>query len=245
MASSWSEHDSAALDAAQTGITFAVMTADVIRNCDNLASQHPHYGQVGRYINEAKDEFQRMVLGRKQARDLAPVLFNWRWSQTTVNTQNYLALPDSLLVLESVTYTKLTTTYDPSATTEYPSVEVTDANTFGYFSKTQTGWPTLWRRAAGRVELWPTPTTTYLTKVVLRGFRAEDDLTGTATLKMDARLHPLITDLATAITMEKMGWEQAADKRAKAEARIARTLNIRGEERARDVTRTTIAGSPR
>ena len=224
----WVEHDSQLLNPAQTGLTATVMTADVIRNCDNMTSQNIHYSSVLKYINEAIDEFQRLVLAGKKSKDMTAALCNWRWSQVTVAATNYLALPDNMLLFESMNYTKLTSTYDPGATTEYPSTEYLDSQSFGYLPKGAVGWPVIFHRAGGAVEFHPTPTAAYVTKVVLRGMRAEDAITGSTSPKMDARFHPLVVELATAITMEKMNWEQAADKREKAEARIRKALNFVG-----------------
>jgi hypothetical protein len=244
----WTEVDSAVTSPAETGLSATVMTADVIRNCNNLPPQHPHYSSVLKYINEAKDEFMTlMVSSHRGLLSLMPRLQNWRWYDVTVDGQGYLVLPSTMLTFESASYSKLTTAYVPGTTTEYPMFPEADPVLFGQFTKTTTGWPVRYRRNGSRIDLWPTPDsspTNYLTQVVIRGTRKEDDISTTGTYKMDAKLHAFVVELATAITMEKMGWEEAPLRRASVERRLSRYMNVSATEQGRTMIRTTIAGLP-
>jgi hypothetical protein len=245
----WTEVDSAATSPVETGLTATVMTADVIRNCNNLPPQHPHYSSILKYINEAKDEFMTlMVTSHRGLLSLMPRLQNWRWYDVTVDGQGYLVLPRMMLTLESVSYTKLTTAYVPGSTTEYPTTLVSDPALFGQFPKPVTGWPVQYRRNGSRIDLWPTPDASpvnYLTQVVLRGTRREDDIATIATYKMDEKLHPMVVELATAIAMEKMGWDEAPARRASIEKRLSRYMNVSAAENQRASMPTAIAGLPR
>lgn len=244
---SWTEVDSAVTSPAETGLTAAVMTADVIRNCNNLPSQHPHYSSILKYINEAKDELMTlMITTHRGLMSLAPRLQNWRWYDVTVDGQGYLVLPSTMLTLESASYTKSTTAYVPGTTTEYPMFLEADPVLFGQFSKTTTGWPVMYRRNGSRIDMWPTPDsspTNYLTQIVIRGIRKEDDIATTSTYKMDAKLHSFVVELATAIAMEKMGWEEAPQRRASVERRLSHYMNVSAVESGRTMIRTRIAGS--
>jgi hypothetical protein len=244
----WTEVDSAVTSPAETGLTAAVMTADVIRNCNNLPSQHTHYSSILKYINEAKDEFMTwMITTHRGLLSMMPRLQNWRWYDVTVDGQGYLVLPSTMLTFESAAHTKSTAAYVPGTTTEYPMFPEPDPILFGQFSKTSTGWPVMYRRNGSRVDLWPTPDsspTNYLTQVVIRGTRKEDDISGSQTYKMDAKLHSFVVELATAIAMEKMGWEEAPQRRASVERRLSHYKNISAGEAGRSIVRTHIAGLP-
>ena len=244
----WTEVDSAATSPAESGIGFDVMTTRVRLNLRNLPTQHPHYSSIPNYINEAVQEFQTLLLGprlKKKAVDLIPRLKDWRWYDTTVNNQVYLALPDTLLWLDSVTVTRSTTTFSAATQKEYPVTEEPDSEKFGQLSKTATGYPTKWHRAGSRIELNPTPTTAFLTQLVLHGARAEDTLATTDKLKMPLRLQYFVLELATAISMEKMGWIDAAERRVSIEERLAKSLDVTAGEMARNRTQVQIAGAPR
>ena len=65
------------------------------------------------------------------------------------------------------------------------------------------------------------------------------------TLLMSPRMQLLVIDLAVAITMEKMGWEEAGAKRTTVESLLARLVGPGMKERVAVVTRTHIAGTPR
>lgn len=245
----WVEHDSATTDPAETDITFVNLKARVIAECDNLPSQHPQYTYIGENVNEAKDELLRMAFGMsRRVLDMLPRLRNWRWSQTTVNGQNYLALPSTMIFLEWVSYTKLTTTFSPSATTTYKMIEEPDAELLGFRNKATTGWPAVYRRAGTRLEMWPTPSsspTDYTTKLVVGGVRYDNDLSADGdTLLMDLPLQRLVIDLAAAITMKRATWEDAPSKLAEVTATLQGMFNPTAAER-RTVTNTRVAGTPR
>src|SRR3990167_991370 len=243
----WAEVDSAATSPAESGIGFDVMTTRVRLNLRNLPSQHPHYSSIGNYINEAVQEFQTLLLGprfRKKAIDLIPRLKDWRWSDTTVNNQAYMTLPDTLLWMNSVTVTRSSTAFSAATQTEYPVTEEPDGDLFGQNTKTATGYPKKWHRAGSRIELWPTPTTAYLTQLVLHGARAEDTLATTDKLKMPLRLQYFVLELATAISMEKMGWVDASGRRGSIEDRLAKSLDVTSRETARNRVQVQIAGAP-
>lgn len=232
----------------EVAIPFSTLKQRVITNCNNLPPQHPHYSSVGTYINEAKDEIMTLMVSPrgKKLLDFMPRLRNWRWFDVTIAAQDYLPLPSNMLTLESATYTKSTATYSPGAVTEYPVFEQPDPVLFGQLSKASTGWPVFYRRAAASVEVWPCPSTNFLTQIVLRGTRKEADLVNPSdTYLMDVKLQNFVVELATAITMEKMGWEEAAARRASFENRMAKYTNVTAEEGTRTVITTSIAGMPR
>lgn len=249
---SWTEVDSAATSPAEAGIALSVLKTRVILGVGNLPSQNPHYGYINdaTYINEAKDTIQSLVFDdprlRKTALSLMPRLVNWRWYDVTVNGQIYLTLPANLLWLDHVTYTKSTSAFAPATQTEYPMVEEIDPAIFGQKSKTAVGWPTVFCRAGSRIEIWPTPSTAYLTNVVLHGVRAEDDLSqATDKLKMPQRLQKYVIKMAVAITRENAGMDGGAGARAAVEDQLRKELGIAGQERMRDKIVNRIAGTPR
>jgi hypothetical protein len=238
-----------------TDIQFSDMQARCYRELDNLPSQHPHYSSIPNYLNEAKDQILTLGLAYgRQVLDQIPRLRNNRWSTLTVNGQNYVTLPDDILYVESMAYTKLTSAYDPTTQTLYPSNEIAagNAQNFGILPRTPTtglGWPTMWRRAGHNLELWPTPVSTpisYLTTIVIMGTRLDNDLSAPSdTLLMSPRMQLFVIDLAVAIAMEKMGWEEAAAKRGAVEALLGRLIGPAAKERMKVQVRTRIAGTPR
>lgn len=255
---SWTEVDSAVTQPAQTDIAYGpIGTATslqgrVVTQLDNLPSQHPHYSMIGAYFNEAKDEILRTALQQNRAvLDMVPRLSNWRWSDVTVAAQNYLPMPERMLWLDSVSYSKLQTTYASATDTLYPVTVVPAGSSmdFGVLSRSQTGWPSLCRRAGGRIELWPTPSsspTDYRTSVVVGGFRMDKDLSGnTDVLLMPPFMQMLAVDLAVVIAMEKMGWEEAASRRQSLMVKLSEQIGGGVKERIATPIRTRVAGMHR
>ena len=80
---------------------------------------------------------------------------------------------------------------------------------------------------------------------MLHGARAEDTLATTDKLKMPLRLQYFVLELATAISMEKMGWVDATGRRASIENRLEKSLNVTAQETNRNRVRVQIAGAPR
>lgn len=247
----WTEVDSVVTSPTESPIAFSLLKTRVYLGLKNMPAQHPHYSSVPTYINEAVTDLQTMVLNdgriRKKVFSLMPRLKMWRWYDTTVNAQQYLALPANLLWIDAVAATRLTAAYAPASQREYELTEEPDPIAFGRRSKTATGFPTSWCRVGSEIMFWPTPTTAYLSQIVLYGARAEDTLSAAGdTLKMPLRLQRFVIDLAVAITMEHASMLGAADKRAEVEDHILKSLDITAEERRRNkpvVVR--VAGSPR
>lgn len=217
---------------------------------DNLPSQHDHYTLIPTYCNQAVDEI--LTLGLSMSRevlDQLPRLRNWRWYDVTIAGQNWLSLPERMLWLEAMFYAESTAAYDPSTTTLKPSSEPQGASEdFGLYSRTSTGWPKLYRRAGSRVEFNPTPSTSptdYRATVVLQGTRMDNILTADDnTLLMSPRMQLLAIDLAVAVSMEKMGWDEAAGRRGEVESKLGRLISPGTKERVARKTTTRVAGSP-
>lgn len=253
----WTEIDSADTQPLETDIPFGPVTTvtsmqgQVITQLDNLPTQHPHYSLIPNYINQAKDEL--LTLGasiNRSVLDQLQRLRNWRWSDVTIAGQNWLPLPERMLWLEAMAYTKSIAAYDPSTTVLYPANPIppgASAN-FGLYPRTSTGYPVLFHRAGSRLEMWPTPSsspTDYRTTVVVYGTRMDKDLSAaTDTLLMSPRLQLLVIDLSVAIAMEKMGWDEGSEKRIAVESKLSRLLSPGTEERATTRVRTRIAGTP-
>lgn len=225
------------------------MQGRVLAQLDNLPTQHPHYSLIPSYINEAKDELLTLGLALgKEVLDHVPRLRNWRWWAQTVAGQAYLPLPERMLYLEAMGYTKDLLAYSTATSTLLPSDEITagEDELFGLLSRTTTGYPTMFRRAGSRLELWPVPTTAFLTTIVVQGTRMDKDLSAnTDALLMSPRMQLLAVDLAVVISMEKMGWEEAAERRTALESKMARLIGPGKKERIRKTGKTRVAGMPR
>jgi len=253
---SWIEVDSVTTSAAETDIPFGPIGTKtsfqgrVRAQLDNLPSQHDHYTLIPTYCNQAIEEIQTLGLSMgREMLDQLPRLRNWRWWDVTIAGQNWLPLPERMLWLEGMFYAESTATYDPSTVVLKPSSEPQGANDdFGLYSRTSTGWPTLYRRAGSRVEFWPTPSTSptdYRATVVLQGTRMDNILSAdTDTLLMSPRLQLLAIDLSVAVSMEKMGWDEASEKRTQVETKLGRLISPGEKERSRRKVQTRVAGSP-
>lgn len=251
----WTEIDSADTSPAETDIAFGPITTKtsiqgrMLVQLDNLPTQDPHYALIGAYFNEAKDEILTLGLGMgRQVLDQLPRLQNWRWADATIAGQGWLPLPERMLFLEALSYSKSLAAYDPSTTQLLPASPSLSAEQFDLMSRTQTGYPTIFRRSGARVEFWPTPSTSptdFRTQVVLYGTRMDRDLSGpTDTLLMSPRLQLLTIDLAVAITMEKMGWDEAEGRRERVEAKLGRLIGIGMKESVNRKITTRVAGTP-
>src|SRR5688572_14607457 len=189
------------------------METRVLLACNNMQSSDPWADYIRDHINEAANAVILLAISRDRRNvNLFPELRQRRWYDVTVNAQGYLDRPSSLLVLDSVSQTRTTTAYDPSRHTEYPVIEETDQARFALLDKssTTTGYPQIFHDAATQILLWPTPTTAYLTQVVVRGMRKETALTLDAeTFQMNELFHPVIIDYATYLTMQRMGLDEA------------------------------------
>jgi hypothetical protein len=253
----WVEVDSATTQPTETDIVFGPITTQlsfqgrVVTMLDNLSSLHPHYPLIPKYCNEAKDELLTLAFAMNHSvLDMVPRLQNWRWTDVTQDGQGYMLLPERMLYLESMSYTKLLTAYDPSATVLYTSVEVPAgaSQNFGLYPRTTTGYPTLFHRAGSRLEFWPTATASpvdYRTAVVISGTRLDNDLVNPGdTLLMAPRLQLLAIDLAVVISMEKMGWDEGPERRNAFSQRLTTLLNIGMKERVGGKVKTRAGGSP-
>lgn len=253
----WTEIDSASTSPAETDIPFGPVATKtsilgrLVTRLDNLPSQHPHYSLLPNYFNEAKDELLTLGFGLgRGVIDQLPRLQNWRWTDITISGQNWLALPERMLDLSAMGYTESTSAYDPSTTTLKPATPISNGTVdeFGLYSRTATGFPTLFRRAGGRIEFWPTPSvspTDYRTAIVIYGTRLDVNLSADAdTLLMSPRMQLLAIDIAVVVAMEKMGWDEADEQRTKLESKLSRLFSIGKKERARSNIRTRVAGTP-
>lgn len=253
----WNEVDSTVTDPTQSDYPFGPTTlatslkAQVITALDNLSTLHPHYGLIPTYINMAKDEIMTLGLAMgKQFLDQVPRLRNWRWWGITLSGQNFLPLPERMLYLEAMSYSKSTAAYDPSTTVLYPSnpIPPSAAQEFGIYPRTAVGWPILFHRAGGRIEMWPVPQSTptdYRTAIVVYGTRMDKDLVNDGdALLMSPRLQLLVVDLAVAISMEKMGWDEGPERRSALMTKLATLVGPATKERAAAKLVTRVAGTP-
>lgn len=230
-------------------ITYATMQTRVKLNLGNMQSTHPLVTYVPDWVNEALNRVILLAASKdRRAANIFPELQNRTWTDVTVNAQDYLTIPAGVLVLDGLTCTRLTTTYNSATQTEYPIVEQPDPQIFNQLTKTSTGWPVQWKREGGKVKLWPTPSsspTNYLTQVIFYGLMREADLTGSATPVMDALWHPAIIDYASYLGATALGWDDDAQKwLTAAEQKVTMTLNLVGLERQKNDSRITIAGMP-
>lgn len=230
-------------------ITNANMKLRVMRNLSNAQSSHPVISNdLQAFINEAANRVVLMAAAKdRRAANIFPELRNFGTSGITVNAQDTLAIPATILVLESVNITKSTSAYASGTQTEYPVYEMPDAQMFGQLNKTTTGYPTQWIRSGANILLWPTPTTAYLTRVVFRGIRRESDLSQDAdVLTMDYIWHPAVIDYASYLGANELGWDDDAQKWLNAcEKKVTECLNLVGLERQKNNTSIEIGGMPR
>jgi hypothetical protein len=213
-----------------------------------MQSSDPFYTYLGDFTNEAANAVLLLAISRDRRNvNLFPELRQRRYYDVTVNAQGYLDRPSSLLILDTVSYTKTTTAYDPSRHTEYPVIEEPDQARFALLNKSATtvGYPQIFHDAATQILLWPTPTTAYLTQVVVRGMRKETALTTDGqTFQMNELFHPVIIDYATYLTMQRMGLDEAEKFLTAAEKRLTQTINLLALSNRRERSRIIVAGTP-
>lgn len=223
------------------------MKTRVALNCGNMQSNDPHYTYLGDVVNEAANAVILMaVAGERKNLNSFQRLRNRRYYDTTVNAQGYLTKPDDILVVDSVTYTKSTSAYDPSRHREYSIYEETDQERFGLLDKasTRVGYPQIWCEASTQVLLWPTPTTAYLTQIVLRGIKKEAALANANdTFDMEDIWHPVVIQYATYLMMQNLGWDDADKWLARAEKRVTQIVDLLGLSNRRDRFRWEVAGA--
>ena len=223
------------------------MKTRVLLNCSNITSTDTQGAYVGDVVNEAANAVILMALGAdRRNMNLFRNLRTRRYYDITVNAQGYLARPSTLLVLDSVTCTRSSTAYNASTQTEYPLFEEPNQQNFGLLSKSATGYPTIFHDAAESILLWPTPTTAYLTYVVVRGIRKEAALSANAdTFAMEDIWHPVVIDMATSIMLKNMGQHDAAKEwLSSVEKRVTQTINLVGLSNRNNRIRIGIAGAP-
>ena len=228
-------------------ITFSAMKARVALNAGNLQTGDPHYGYVDDVVNEAANAVILMAVSKdKRNINSFQRLRNRRYADVTVDAQGYMTKPDDLLVVDSVTYTKSTSTYNPSRHTEYPITEEPDQARFALLDKTSTtvGYPQIWCEASTQILLWPTPTTAYLTQVVVRGIKKEAALSNdNDTFDMEDIWHPVVVQYATYLMLQNLGHDDADKWLARAEKRMTQIVDLLGLSNRRDRFRTQIAGA--
>jgi hypothetical protein len=253
----WTELDTSPTQPTETDIVFgpaSLITSIqgmVIAQLDNLPTQNPHYALIPTYINQAKDEI--LTLGLSMGRnvlDHLPRMRNWRWMDITQAGVSTMPLPERMLYLEAMSYTKSLAPYDPSSVVLFPSTPVPSgsATEFGLYPRTATGWPTLFHRAGSSIELWPPPVSTptdFRTAIVVYGTRMDNILVNnTDVLLMSPRLQLLTVDLAVVIAMEKMGWDEGPERRAALESKLGRLIGMGTKERIHAPIKTRVGGTP-
>jgi hypothetical protein len=228
--------------------TFGDMKTHVAANLNNLATSDPQYANLGSAINEAANAVLMTALARdRRNANNFPELRRRRWSDVTVNEQGYLDKPTNCLVIDSVKITKSTAAYNQSRSTEYPVTEEQDWDRFALLSKASTtvGYPTIWTESGTQILLHPTPTTAFLTRVVVRGMREEDTLTTDGqSYQMDSRWHPVIELKATHLMALRMGLDGAKAWDDECDKRLTMTLNLLGLGNRLNRTIVEVAGRP-
>lgn len=228
-------------------LTLTQMQATVAMNCDNLATSDPVYtdsDSLKRYINEAANRVLLMAVqdGKSRRTNFSafPELQNRVFDAgNTSNSTQSLAVPATCLVPETLTMTKSTAAYSEGSQTEYTIAECPNYDTFAKLPKTATGYPQLWIRSGNNFLFWPTPTTAYLTRVLVRGVRRESDLSaGSDTLLMDYLFHPAVVAEATAITCDALGWEEKSVYwHEKAKQKVGEAISLVGAANRKNVSR--------
>lgn len=235
------------------------MQTRVRMHCGNLPTNHPVYTNstsLADYINEAGRRVVLMAVidpvtrRRRDNFEAFPELRDRIWYDVTVNTQPYLLMPSDCLVPDTLTCTKVTTAYAQGSDNESIIVEK-DIDTFKLLQKSSTtGWPQIWCRQASQVMLWPTPSSTptnYLTQVILRGIREEQDLVNAGdTFKMDERWNPAVVDEACSLTSRALNrWDEADKWHMAAEQKIVEAVSLLGAANRKNRGRVQFAGVPR
>lgn len=222
-------------------LTLGNMQAQVAAFCGGLLTTDPIYTVSSSLVGFINDAANRVILmasydpGSGKPRrnfNLFPELQGHIWFDVTVAEQGYLALPDNCLVPDSLHYTKVTTDYDPSRDTEYLISEQPDVEAFALLSKaaTSTGWPSQWCRQASVLLLNSTPTTAYLTQVVVRGIRAEDDLSAVGDVfTMHPRWHSAVVTESCALVSEGLRrWSEAERWHEATRRKIDEAISLTG-----------------
>ena len=240
---------------ANAPMTLAQMQSRVLKNCGNLSTGHPIYVESDSFADYINEALNRVILlavidpTQRKRRDnfnMFPELRGRRWTDITVVGQSYLALPDNCLVPDSLTYTKKTSSYSQGVDTEFP-INWKDVDHFRLLSNTSNpGWPQIVCREATQLNIWPTPTTAYVTRVVLRGVRAEDDLaSASSTPMMRSIWHPAVVAEATSLAMYALGWDDsAATWHQQCEQKIGETVALLGSESRTRRVQIRYAGAP-
>ncbi len=223
------------------------MKTKLILQCNTLQSNDPHYTFVGDTVNEAANGLIMLSVSiDRQNINLFPELRNHRFTDLTVAEQGYISKPAGMLVMDSLTYTKVITNYNPSRDTEYPTSEENDQYNFGLLDKTSTNanWPQTWFDAATSILINPTPTTAFVTTVVMRGIRKEVPLVlDTDTFQMGTYWHPVIVDYGEYLMKSRMGLDDAEKVLARVKDRIGSTIDPLGLANRKNRKVVRIAGA--
>ena len=223
------------------------MKAKLIVQTNTLQSNDPHYTYLTDTLNEAGNGLIMLSVSmERQNINLFPELRNHRFTDLTVAEQGYISKPSSMLVMDSLTYTKVATNFNPSRDTEYPVTEESDGDNFALLDKTSTNanWPQTWFDAATTILINPTPTTAFVTTVVMRGIRQEVPLVlDTDTFQMKTYWHPVVVDYAEYLMKSRMGLDEAEKVLARVKDRIGSTIDPLGLANRKNRKVVRIAGA--
>lgn len=219
-------------------IDFSTMKTRVALRLGNMQSSDPFYSYLGSWVNEAGNRVIMRALSRnlRRRQNLFPELYDL-WEDTTIDGQDYISTPDDILYVDALYSLNTSAAVDYATDARYSMSEIGNNRTWQFLSRSQTGYPNKWHRYGNRLYVHPTPTATYVTKVLIAGFAREGTLSGNSDVfVMDPMWHPAVIDYAVYLGATELGWiEDAASALTACDRKLEETTTILGRENASDL----------
>lgn len=214
-------------------LSYVTMRTRVALNLGNMQSSHPFYTYIGSYVNDALNGLPlRAVNMGARNYELFPELQE-KWTVLTTQDQAWVDIPTTTPCLApQMVYSFDSSTAPNLSTSDRKPVVWVSQNDYELMPKstTITGYPRLYTAESTKLYLHPTPRSGYTTYLLIKGVKAEAELSADGDLPVvDKRWHSAIVDYACALLAADMGWaEDSARFLASCDQKITACLPLRG-----------------
>ena len=227
-------------------MNFGQLKTDVGTMLGAMQSSDRFYSSIGDWINHALVAVPERAITDAQANMSHFPELRSSWSDVTIADQQYLELPNNLLVIDSV-YSFDSASENAIGDDNQRLLAWINYRTMQLVRKgTIAAWPTMWSRSGKRIYFNPTPRTGKTTYVHILGLRKEQELSSDSDEPvLDAGWHHAVAFYAAYLGASKRGWHEDAEKYLLAADReIAQRVAAVGLENAQKSHKINIAGDP-
>ena len=223
--------------------TFTIIKEKIGVRLGNLPSSDPFYGQLGNWANKATNgTIMRVLSKNRRFYNLFPELED-KWQDTTVVNTPHLSRPTDALIITDIFQFKKTSA-NANTDNRYLLSRVEKRQWELLDKESKDSWPLSWVRYGNRLQIYPTPTASYVTDVLIHAIASENEMTGVSdTPVVHEMWHDAIVDFGVWLGATELGWKETAEEAiAACDQKIAMTVDISGLENVYAQPRVRVRG---